>query len=125
MRTKNPVQLQHAFVKEGELWVPRRNKCMSLGGGQTDLPVSSVITDSFTRRTFPGASEITHGVSCHIVAFGCSYTWGEGVNDDQTILAHFSLADRSLATFNLGVSAYGYRLTVCRVGQSEDPPTAG
>src|SRR3984957_9673624 len=43
-----------------------------------------------------------------IVFFGCSFTFGEGVNDDQTLPQNFAnQLDRKVRVLNLGFSGYG------------------
>jgi hypothetical protein len=70
--------------------------------GRTIYSVSYTIDRDLLRQT----------LSCKkgpaIVFFGCSFTFGEGVNDDQTLPQNFAdQLDRKVRILNLGFSGYG------------------
>lgn len=63
-------------------------------------------TDDFRRRITPdGASDTLQGHA--LVFFGDSYTFGEGVNDDETLPNFVAKAAPDLAVYNYAFSGYG------------------
>jgi hypothetical protein len=62
-------------------------------------------TDKFGRRRtiHPGGVE----PSKFAVFFGCSFLFGEGANDDQTIPSQFSVMAPEFRSYNYGVPGYG------------------
>lgn len=60
----------------------------------------NVTSDSLGRRKTPGKSLGKQ----HAIFFGCSYTLGEGLNDDQTLPYHATIQDEQFKAYNLGVS---------------------
>lgn len=70
--------------------------------GRTIYSVNYTINSDLLRQT----------LSCKkgpaVVFFGCSFTFGEGVNDDQTLPQNFAnQLDRKVRVLNLGFSGYG------------------
>lgn len=52
----------------------------------------------------------------HFAAFlGCSYTWGEGVNDNETLPYYFAQAEPNYHAYNMGFSGYGPNSLVVRL----------
>jgi hypothetical protein len=62
-------------------------------------------TDSLGRRTTPVSSAMVGGR--FIAFFGCSYVFGEGVNDDQTLPAEVARRVSDWQAYNYGVPGYG------------------
>lgn len=56
--------------------------------------------DSFRRRQTIGH---THNASRHLILSGCSATFGEGINDDQTLSYFFQKKMPEANVFNLGI----------------------
>jgi hypothetical protein len=57
-------------------------------------------TDQFSRRITPAASP--EGRSRHLIFFGCSFTYGEGVQDNETIPAQAALGLTGYQPYNYG-----------------------
>lgn len=64
-----------------------------------------VTTDAFSRRITPYS--VTDSPFRHAVFMGCSFVFGEGVNDWETLPAWFGALTSGCRTFNYGVSGYG------------------
>jgi hypothetical protein len=62
-------------------------------------------SDEFGRRTTTQVSESEP--KQFAVFFGCSYLFGEGSNDDETIPSQFSMAAPQFRSYNYGVPGYG------------------
>lgn len=62
-------------------------------------------TDEYHRRKTP--VDHPENRSRFALFFGCSFTWGEGVNDDQTLAAQFAVHSPEYQSYNYGCSAYG------------------
>lgn len=63
-------------------------------------------TDAFRRRITPDSSS-TLVREAAVVFFGDSYTFGEGVNDDETLPNQFARQRPDLAVYNYAFSGYG------------------
>ena len=59
--------------------------------------------DSFNRRFSPRDSANTR----HALFFGCSYTFGDGLNDKETLPAFYYKNDTSFNTYNYAFGGYG------------------
>ena len=62
-------------------------------------------TDEYHRRKTP--ADHPENRSRFALFFGCSFTWGEGVNDNQTLAAQFAALAPEYHPYNYGCSAYG------------------
>ena len=62
-------------------------------------------TDQFGRRLTPAASPEVR--SRHLIFFGCSFTYGEGVQDNETIPAQAALGLTSHQPYNYGFHGHG------------------
>jgi len=67
--------------------------------------VATYTIDAFRRRWNPFGHKNKNAK--RLLFFGCSMTFGEGLNDDQTIPAQVSLLAKNIETYNYGTSAYG------------------
>ena len=80
---------------------------------------SSYTTDEYGRRTVPGAHRSASRRS--ILFFGCSFTFGEGVNDDQTMPFYVAEASSTYRVYNYGVSGYGPQQMLVQLENPELP----
>jgi len=62
-------------------------------------------TDHFSRRINPFDTNKVH--KKYALFFGCSITFGEGVNDSETFPARFAQDDKDYHSYNFGYSGYG------------------
>src|SRR5690606_320602 len=64
-------------------------------------------TDAFHRRRVPAQAGQTTPRTRALLFFGCSYTFGEGVNDGETLPNQFALRAPDTAVYNYAFSGYG------------------
>lgn len=109
--TKDNVIIKSAQVdlndKFGWVLVPN-NKGTEFHAANGELIYrSEYSTDEFGRRVTPDSNpEIDDRVA--VLFFGCSFTFGMGVNDDQTLPSQFSnLGSEKYHVYNYGVNGYG------------------
>lgn len=80
---------------------------------------SQFSTDEFGRRKIPG------GVSEHrknnVLFFGCSFTLGAGVDDDQTTPYYFSKQNQNTNTYNYAGTGYGPQQMLALLTESDLP----
>jgi hypothetical protein len=86
-------------------------------------------TDRFSRRLTPWTEARLHRARRHIVGLGCSFTWGQGVQPDQTWLAQLEKMDPELVTYNIAFGGYGPNDLIGRIDRlnalSEISPKRG
>lgn len=63
-----------------------------------------ITIDSLSRRVTPSSKEATH--HNYAMFFGCSYTYGDGVSDDQTLPYYFQSISKDYQSYNYGYLAY-------------------
>jgi len=63
-------------------------------------------TDDYGRRIVPEHSE-NREKKFFALFFGCSYTFGEGLQDNETLPFYYSLFQPSVKPYNYGLSGYG------------------
>jgi hypothetical protein len=66
-----------------------------------------VTTDKEGRRIEPWHEARKHTAKKHIFGIGCSMTWGQGLDDDETLLAQVSKNSPEWITYNASQAAYG------------------
>jgi hypothetical protein len=67
-------------------------------------------TDGFHRRiSIPNSRKATDKA---VVFFGCSYTFGSGVNDDETMPSAYSKLHPNVQVYNYGYTGYGPQQTL-------------
>ncbi len=77
------------------------NSCKTLG--RDTLYCAMYTIDGHGRRIMPPADT----ASKHLLFFGCSYTYGEGVNDDQSFAYQIALSKPQYQVYNYAYSGYG------------------
>lgn len=87
------------------------------GGGKA-LEITS---DNFSRRVTPaGDSALNVGIpNQYALFFGCSFTYGDGVSDEETMPAHFQKIAPNYKAYNYGFLGYSPLHTLARL-QSEN-----
>lgn len=73
-------------------------------------------TDALGRRVSPVAG--AEGRARHALFFGCSFAFGEGVEDQETLPSRFGAESPLFRPYNYGFSGYGPQAALCRL---EDP----
>ncbi len=76
--------------------------------GQDTLALYDVYytIDSLSRRSTPLTAKSKLNKQ-YALFFGCSFTFGEGVNDDETYPYYFSKTDSTFIPYNYGLCGYG------------------
>lgn len=74
--------------------------------------------DSLSRRITPGLSDTTYNQ--YALFLGCSYTYGDGVSDNETFPYYFQSNAKSFKAYNLGYLAYSPLHALARL-QHEAP----
>jgi hypothetical protein len=64
----------------------------------------TAVTDSFSRRVTPAVST---GQEKHLLFFGCSFVFGEGVKQDETLPFYASQAMPGFVAYNYGFGGWG------------------
>lgn len=75
-------------------------------------------TDEFGRRITP---QSTPDAGRFILFFGCSYVWGEGVAEDETLPAHAARLMPGVRVYNYGFSGYGPQQMLAKLESGELP----
>lgn len=112
------------FTTEGDLWVPPRSYSGEIP--MIDRRTGQVVrriqmhTDAHARRTYSGQENAAARARSHLVAFGCSNTWGYGVDDDEALPARMAARSPSVVSYNLASGGYsvGELLLRARDGDS-------
>jgi hypothetical protein len=78
----------------------------------------SVNTDDQGRRIPTWRLKHSTPAHFHVAGFGCSFTWGTGVGDDETYLAQLEKRNPELITYNLGYGGYGPNDEIARIGET-------
>ena len=122
--TSYRVAEESRFNYEGGVWLPHRNektqvKMVNQQSGQVVREIR-VTTDAHARRVPSWQRARAQTAKLHMVFFGCSITWGYGVNDDETYPALISQDSENLITYNLAAGGYGLGelLTRAQMGDS-------
>lgn len=66
--------------------------------------------DEFGRRIFPGHSP--EGKSSFVILSGCSFTYGNGIDDDQTLSYFMNSQAQSRFVYNYGIGSSGTHMTL-------------
>ena len=74
-------------------------------------------TDSLSRRIVPGRKADQHPAGL-IIYLGCSYTFGEGVNDDETMPFDVSQLAPDYVPYNYGFRGYGPQQMLAKLQSS-------
>lgn len=74
---------------------------------------STVTTDSFGRRIIPGSNNKES--DAFLAFFGDSFTFGDGVNDDETLPYFISKLLPKYLVYNYGVGGYGPQHTLAKI----------
>ncbi|MDN5210584.1 hypothetical protein QQ020_00955 [Fulvivirgaceae bacterium BMA12] len=84
------------------------NSIKKVINGQDTLAVYNVryTIDSLSRRLTPLTAKSKLDKQ-YALFFGCSFTFGEGVNDDETYPYYFSKTDSAFIPYNYGLCGYG------------------
>ncbi|HYN42571.1 MAG TPA: hypothetical protein VE129_12385 [Thermoanaerobaculia bacterium] len=72
-------------------------------------------TDALSRRVSPVPDP--GGRSRHVLFFGCSFTFGEGVEDDETLPSQFGRQAPGYRPYNYGFCGYGPQAALARLEQ--------
>ena len=70
--------------------------------------------DSLSRRWTPVSAK-SKANKQYALFFGCSFTFGEGVNDDETYPYYFSRSDSIFTPYNYGLCGYGTQQMLARL----------
>ena len=73
--------------------------------------------DEHHRRVVPAGE--TEGRTRFIALFGCSYAFGEGLDDDETLACHLARLAPSYRVYNYAHSGYGPQQTLVHLGNAE------
>jgi len=73
-------------------------------------------------RVTPGAASTTGKKLIHINFFGCSFTFGEGLQDRQTLPYFTQTEGKDIAVKNYGVSGYGVHQALAIMQSERRPP---
>ncbi len=116
--TKEGTYLDDFFVPDLRLgYAPRRLDRVSARrrlDGQVVYDVTYT-TDALSRRVSPVADP--DGRSRHALFFGCSFTFGEGVEDDETLPSQFGREAPEYRPYNYGFCGYGPQAALSRLEQ--------
>jgi hypothetical protein len=93
------------------VWAPPAGKSYTLDyvSKSSGAPLwrASFTTDAHRRRTNSWDKAKAGKAKRHLFGFGCSNTWGYGLNDDETFLAQISRHHPDLTTYNAAFEGYG------------------
>lgn len=76
-----------------------------------------VSTDSSGRRLIPGQ---VRDAGAQVVFFGCSITWGWGLESEQALPAVFQSKRRDLSVWNLAMEGFGPHDALVQMEQADD-----
>lgn len=98
-----PLSKDHALYG----FAPRKNATVRMARMSPDEIFFSVVcrTDAVGRRITPQSDEALRDKSA--LFFGCSFTFGEGVRDDETLPAQFAAHSPEYQVYNYGYMGYG------------------
>jgi hypothetical protein len=99
-------------------FVPPKNRCFRhlLMGPNGPIYDVTYTLDKCGRRVTPVAAG--PGRNRFLLFFGCSFTFGEGVNDDECMPAQVDRLTSDYVTYNYGLPGYGPQQTLVKL---EDP----
>jgi hypothetical protein len=93
---------------------PADSACgMSKKYGNTTVYNMAFKTDSLSNRITPAISNAKP--SRFFVSFGCSFTFGEGLADTNTIAYNFQNQNSTFRAYNLGYSGYGLHQALAKI----------
>lgn len=105
--TRGPAARRHIQPDEnlGYRLVPDSHVLIRHTSDEAVIYESSVSVDALGRRKTPRSPR--GEANAFVAFFGDSFTFGEGVNDDQTFAAYTAVLLPEFAVYNYGVSGYG------------------
>ncbi|MBX9767435.1 MAG: hypothetical protein K2X47_09215 [Bdellovibrionales bacterium] len=122
LQTKSAVVFDSRIGPKARAYFHRRH--LMKKDGQVIYDVES-LTDGYSRRITPGK---THGKN-HILFFGCSYVFGEGVRQDETLPYFTAENSKDTIAYNYAFGGWGPNNNLARMqlpfGPGEVPEVTG
>jgi hypothetical protein len=86
-------------------------------------PVIDIVmhVDSLSRRITPVADSLSTNPDRYALFFGCSFTYGDAVNDNETIPYYFQKNNPGVQAYNYGFFGYSPRHMLARLQHKELP----